>query len=113
MPRPGNMLFLISYDIPSSTSGDRRRARLARYLEGIGLRVQMSVFELDISPEKLGSVCAAVEERILAGAGHSAHLPSVWHLRRQGHQNRRRSPARTLFRDDLVTVRTVTNYASH
>lgn len=65
MPRPGNMLFLISYDIPSTPAGDRRRARLARYLEGIGLRVQMSVFELDISPEKLGSICASIEERIL------------------------------------------------
>ncbi len=65
MPRPGNMLFLISYDIPSTPSGDCRRARIARYLEGVGLRVQMSVFELDISPEKLGGVCAAIEERIL------------------------------------------------
>ncbi len=58
------MLHLVSYDIPSTKSGDRRRAKLAKYLEGIGLRVQMSVFELDIDPQKLGSVIAAVAERI-------------------------------------------------
>ncbi len=58
------MLYLVSYDLPSSPQGDRRRARLARYLEGIGIRVQMSVFELDISPERLDSVGTAIEERI-------------------------------------------------
>lgn len=58
------MLHIVSYDIPSTPQGDRRRSRLARYLEGIGLRVQMSVFELDINPEKLDSICAAIEERL-------------------------------------------------
>lgn len=62
MPRPGNMLHLISYDLPSTPAGDRRRARLARYLEGIGLRVQMSVFELDIAPHKLGAICQVIED---------------------------------------------------
>lgn len=47
------MIFLCSYDIPSSKEGDRRRARLARFLEKYGLRVQYSVFELDIEPEKM------------------------------------------------------------
>jgi CRISPR-associated protein Cas2 len=64
MPRPGNMLFLVSYDLPSSQSGDRRRARLARYLQSVGIRVQWSVFELDIDPQKLGSVCLEIEEKI-------------------------------------------------
>lgn len=64
MPRPGNMLYLVSYDIPSTKSGDRRRSKVAKYLEGIGLRVQMSVFELDIDPQKLGSILTAVAERI-------------------------------------------------
>lgn len=64
MPRPGNMLHLVSYDIPSTPAGDRRRARLARFLEGIGLRVQMSVFELDIAPQKLGAVCQQIEELV-------------------------------------------------
>jgi len=47
------MIFLCSYDIPSDKAGDRRRARLARFLEKYGLRVQYSVFELDIQPEKM------------------------------------------------------------
>lgn len=64
MPRPGNMLYLVSYDLPSTRQGDRRRSRLARYLEGIGLRVQWSVFELDIDPRQLDKVCAEIEQRI-------------------------------------------------
>lgn len=64
MPRPGNMLYLLTYDIPSTQEGDRRRAKLARYLEGVGIRVQWSVFELDIDPMKLESVCHEVEQRI-------------------------------------------------
>lgn len=47
------MLYLISYDIPSSRPGNRRRARLARFLTGRGIRVQMSVFEVELSPERL------------------------------------------------------------
>lgn len=64
MPRPGNMLHLVSYDMPSTPAGDRRRARVARYLEGIGLRVQLSVFELDIAPQKLGAVSQAIEDML-------------------------------------------------
>lgn len=64
MPRPGNMLHLISYDIPSNPAGDRRRARLARRLEGLGLRVQHSVFEVDIDPLKLPGVCRLLSECI-------------------------------------------------
>jgi len=64
MPRPGTMLYLVTYDMPSSPAGDRRRARLARYLEGLGLRVQMSVFELELPPLRLPVVCAEIENRI-------------------------------------------------
>lgn len=53
MPRPGTMLYLISYDMPSTPAGDRRRARLARNLQGLGQRVQLSVFEIESPPEKL------------------------------------------------------------
>lgn len=58
------MLHLVSYDIPSTPSGNRRRAKVAKYLEGIGLRVQCSVFELDIDPQKFGAVLAGIEELI-------------------------------------------------
>lgn len=58
------MLYLVSYDISSTKAGDRRRNRLARYLEGIGLRVQYSVFELDINPQQLDNICLELEHCI-------------------------------------------------
>ncbi len=58
------MLYLVSYDIPSTRAGNRRRVKVAKFLEGIALRVQLSVFELDIDPQKLGSVVAALEEKL-------------------------------------------------
>ncbi|MBO6102869.1 MAG: CRISPR-associated endonuclease Cas2 [Opitutales bacterium] len=58
--------YIVSYDIPSGKDGDSRRAKLAKYLCGIGLRVQMSVFELRLQPEKLLSVCRDMEEIINA-----------------------------------------------
>ena len=47
------MLYLVSYDIPSDKTGQRRRNRLAKYLESLGLRVQYSVFELTIDPARI------------------------------------------------------------
>ena len=47
------MLYIISYDIPSTPEGQRRRNKIAKALEGVGLRVQYSVFELQIDPTKL------------------------------------------------------------
>lgn len=64
MPRPFSMLYLISYDVPSGKSGDRRRARLAKFLEGRGLRVQFSVFEVMLSPERLPTLIEGLEERM-------------------------------------------------
>lgn len=64
MPRPGTMVYLISYDLPSTAEGNRRRNRIAKRLEGLGLRVQYSVFELELSPEKLPSVVADLENLI-------------------------------------------------
>lgn len=64
MPRPFMTLYIISYDIPSGGEGDKRRARLARYLSGVGLRVQMSVFEVRLQPERLLSICRDMEEII-------------------------------------------------
>ena len=56
MPRPGTVTYLFCYDFPASPGGDRRRARLARRLEGLGLRVQYSIFEVQLPPEKLPGV---------------------------------------------------------
>jgi CRISPR-associated protein Cas2 len=55
------MLHLVSYDIPSDKPGDRRRAKLARKLEGVGVRVQNSVFELDIDPLRLPQILQIIE----------------------------------------------------
>jgi CRISPR-associated protein Cas2 len=40
-----NKLYLFCYDFPSDKEGNRRRAKLAKLLEGHGNRVQYSVFE--------------------------------------------------------------------
>lgn len=42
------MLWVVCYDIPEN----RRRAKIAKVMEGYGRRVQYSVFECDISEEK-------------------------------------------------------------
>jgi len=55
------MFYLVTYDIPSSGSGDRRRTQLAKRLEGFGLRVQYSVFEIEISPERLPAIIEELE----------------------------------------------------
>jgi CRISPR-associated protein Cas2 len=65
MPRPGTMTYLFCYDFPSTPGGDRRRARVARRLEGLGLRVQYSVFEIEMPPEKLPLILATLSEIML------------------------------------------------
>lgn len=58
------MIFLVSYDIPSSKLGDRRRAALAKKLEGWGLRVQFSIFEVELDPQKLPLMIADLQDTI-------------------------------------------------
>jgi CRISPR-associated protein Cas2 len=58
------MLYLISYDLPSTPGGDRRRTRVAKILSAVGLRVQYSCFELDLPPERLGHVLQQIENVI-------------------------------------------------
>jgi len=41
-------MWVVSYDIPNN----RRRAKVAKILEGFGRRAQYSVFECDINSEK-------------------------------------------------------------
>ena len=56
------MLYLVSYDIPSTKKGQRRRNRLAKYLESLGLRVQYSVFELVVDPSKLPMIVREITD---------------------------------------------------
>lgn len=65
MPRPGTMRFVITYDIPSTPSGDRRRGQVARYLQKIGLRVQHSVFEIEIPPEKIPRILSELQDILI------------------------------------------------
>ena len=58
------MLFILTYDSPSTPAGDRRRARLARFLSGHGLRVQLSVFELEVPPEEMPRLYRQMEDMI-------------------------------------------------
>ena len=57
-------LYIVSYDIPSGECGDKRRYKLAKYLSGIGLRVQMSVFEVRLRPEKFLNIYHEIEDII-------------------------------------------------
>jgi CRISPR-associated protein Cas2 len=54
------MLVLVSYDIPDN----KRRLKLANFLEGYGRRVQKSVFECFISLAEMKKLGAQVEKRI-------------------------------------------------
>ena len=54
------MLIVISYDVPD----DRRRAKLAKSLEGWGDRVQLSVFEFHLEAGELEDLRARVLDLI-------------------------------------------------
>jgi len=46
------MRILVSYDI----SNDKRRRKVAKMMEGVGYRVQFSVFECDLDSNKLAAL---------------------------------------------------------
>jgi CRISPR-associated protein Cas2 len=54
------MLVLIVYDIPD----DKRRQKLATFLEGYGRRVQLSVFECFISLPEMKKLHNQVKRRV-------------------------------------------------
>ncbi|MFM7426916.1 MAG: CRISPR-associated endonuclease Cas2 [Elainella sp.] len=54
------MLVLIVYDIPD----DKRRQKLATFLEGYGRRVQLSVFECFISLPEMKQLYEKVKRRV-------------------------------------------------
>ncbi len=60
-----NQLVLFCYDFPSDKSGDRRRAKLVKFLDGHGDRVQYSVFEGRFgSKEELQGVLDRIKKMI-------------------------------------------------
>ncbi|NJL02200.1 MAG: CRISPR-associated endonuclease Cas2 [Spirulinaceae cyanobacterium SM2_1_0] len=54
------MLVLVIYDIPD----DRRRTKLATFLEGYGRRVQYSAFECFLSLDEMRQLYAALAKRV-------------------------------------------------
>ncbi|OKH18649.1 CRISPR-associated endonuclease Cas2 [[Limnothrix rosea] IAM M-220] len=54
------MLVLVVYDIPDN----KRRTKLATFLEGYGRRVQKSVFECFLTRQEMQALHCAVEQRI-------------------------------------------------
>lgn len=52
MSKPVDSLFLAVYDIGQ----DRNRARMARRLEDLGLRIQFSAFECILTPTELADL---------------------------------------------------------
>lgn len=54
------MLVLVAYDIPD----DKRRTKLATFLEGYGRRVQKSVFECFLSLAEMNALCEQVQHRV-------------------------------------------------
>jgi CRISPR-associated protein Cas2 len=56
------MRYVISYDVPATTEGNKRRARLARRLERLALRVQGSVFEADLPPATIPRLLAELQD---------------------------------------------------
>ena len=54
------MLVLVVYDIPDN----KRRTKLATFLEGYGRRVQWSVFECYLSLAEMAALHRAVERRV-------------------------------------------------
>lgn len=55
------MMYLVAYDIVQ----DKRRKKLADLLEGYGVRVQYSVYELEISKSKLQRLLFEIEKQEL------------------------------------------------
>jgi CRISPR-associated protein Cas2 len=54
------MLVLVVYDIPD----DKRRTKLATFLEGYGRRVQYSVFECFMDFQSMGQLHKALQKRV-------------------------------------------------
>lgn len=67
---------LVVYDVRTDTSeGERRLRAVAKLCEGIGTRVQYSVFELRCTPAQLITFTASVQEAI--GAEDSVRIYRV------------------------------------
>lgn len=67
------MRYAISYDI----SSDKRRRKVVKVLEGVGYRVQYSVFECDLTARQLAELKKRLEEYV---APRSSESIRFYHL---------------------------------
>jgi len=82
-------LRVVTYDIESN----RDRARAARYLEGIGERVQKSVFEARLDEEGVRRVLNALEPLLDAAGSESVRIYTVCESCRRTSRARGAAPA--------------------
>jgi CRISPR-associated protein Cas2 len=54
------MLVVVVYDVPDN----KRRTKLAKFLEGYGRRVQFSVFECFMTLDEMRMMCGEVGKRV-------------------------------------------------
>ncbi|WP_448523155.1 CRISPR-associated endonuclease Cas2 [Pseudothermotoga sp.] len=54
------MLYVVSYDVVD----DRRRNKLADFLENFGVRVQYSVFEVELKEKEYNMMIKGIKKRI-------------------------------------------------
>lgn len=73
------MELLVTYDVETVTpAGQRRLRRVAKICEGLGVRVQKSVFEVVCSPVQLAQLLIALRDAIDASTDSIRiyHLPA-------------------------------------
>lgn len=77
------MLYVVAYDIPCN----RRRNKVAKILEGYGQRVQLSVFECEISEKLLAELKGKLQKKVhktedtvrfYAVSSHTRNQIEVW-----------------------------------
>lgn len=73
------MLHIVTYDIPS----DKRRNKIAKLLEGYGKRVQLSVFECDISESLLLELKKKLRGNVHLKEDTIRFYPISYHTRNQ------------------------------
>ncbi|HIK56562.1 MAG TPA: CRISPR-associated endonuclease Cas2 [Synechococcales cyanobacterium M55_K2018_004] len=69
------LFYLVTYDIPS----DQRRKKVADLLEGYGRRVQYSVFECVLTPQKYDELRQRLRQRVKPGEDSVRFYPISRH----------------------------------
>lgn len=90
------MTYVAAYDI----TDDGQRDDVATILEGFGYRVQKSVFECDLEPERLAHLCARLSRALAENATGNVRIYRV--CRACLDESRRVGPDASLPADERV-----------